>query len=133
LIEANLRDLDGRRIAVFGVAYKGNVSDARNSPGLQLARRLTDRASTAGEENGGVAVRLHDPHVDDESVDADLVSFEGALRGADALVLATGHDEFGALTPSDVAPLMRGRLIVDAKALLDPEDWRRGGFDVEEI
>ncbi|WP_254547453.1 nucleotide sugar dehydrogenase [Halomarina pelagica] len=127
--------LDGKRLAVLGVAYKGNVDDTRNSPGLRVAQMLRaaeqERPAVAdGGEHQGVETRLHDPHVSDDDGSLGLVSLETALDGADAIVVTTDHDEFRSLSPAKAAERMRGRLLVDTKGLLDENAWRDAGFDV---
>lgn len=134
LLKEELGTLDGRTVAVLGVAYKGNVDDTRNSPGLRLLRELrqpstTDPQAAITATDGGHAVvdtRLHDPHVEDE--DLDLLSLEAALHGADAAVVATDHDEFADIDPETARDLMAGHLVVDAKAVLDDEAWADAGF-----
>ncbi|MFC7157960.1 nucleotide sugar dehydrogenase [Halomarina halobia] len=128
-------DLDGKRLAILGVAYKGNVDDARNSPGLRLARmlRATEQEQPAvadGGEHMGVEMRLHDPHVSDDDGSMGLVSLETALDGADAIVVTTDHDEYRDLSPTEAADRMRGRLLVDTKGLMDENAWRDADFDV---
>jgi UDP-N-acetyl-D-mannosaminuronic acid dehydrogenase len=122
LLEDNLGDLDGRTVAILGVAYKANVSDTRSSPALLLADRL--------QSNYDVDLALTDPHVDDQTL--QLYDFETAVADADAAVVMTDHDEYAALEPADLDGL-RGHLVVDTKAVLDRESWGAVGFTVERI
>jgi UDP-N-acetyl-D-mannosaminuronate dehydrogenase len=48
-------------------------------------------------------------------------------------VIAADHDEYRSLRPERVAELMSGRVVIDAKAMLDAEQWRTAGFDVVRI
>ncbi|RDI69622.1 nucleotide sugar dehydrogenase [Halopelagius longus] len=137
LLESELGTLDDARVAVLGVAYKGNVDDTRRSPGLRLARSLSSRTSdrrasalTDGGsyvETGGAEVRLHDPYVDDEEI--DLRPLDDALGGADAVVITSDHDDFEDIDAERAASLVDNRLVVDATATLDAEEWRAAGFD----
>ncbi|MDS0295115.1 nucleotide sugar dehydrogenase [Halogeometricum luteum] len=140
LLEGELGGLDGTTVAVLGVAYKGNVDDARHSPGLRLVERLTasdiEEACTAAADGGHAAqntvdVRAHDPHVDNEAI--DLVDLETALTGADAAVVSAGHDVFRDIDPAEAAELMDGRVVLDGFSLLDGEAWRDAGFEYVEI
>jgi UDP-N-acetyl-D-mannosaminuronic acid dehydrogenase len=121
LLEDALGDVDGRSVAVLGVAYKGNVGDIRESPGLALADHLT---------SNGVDVTLTDAHVDDEHL--RLEPFEEAVAGADAAVIVTDHDEYVELTPSDLDSL-GNPVVVDTKGVLDRERFRRAGFEVYRV
>jgi hypothetical protein len=53
-----------------------------------------------------------------------------AVRGADCLVLLTDHAEFAVLKPQVVGPLMRHRLLVDARGCVNPQEWVAEGFQV---
>jgi UDP-N-acetyl-D-mannosaminuronic acid dehydrogenase len=138
LLAGELGPLDGASVAVLGVAYKGNVDDARHSPGLRLVERLTatDAQEVAAAPDGGqwvddVDVRVHDPHVEND--DVDLMELDAALKGADAVVVAAGHDAFRDVDPADAAELMDGRVVVDGVSVLDGTAWRDAGFDYVEI
>jgi UDP-N-acetyl-D-glucosamine dehydrogenase len=86
-IELALNDqtkpIRGSKIALLGVAYKGGVSDIRESPALRIIELLTAR---------GADLVYHDPFVP-ELREAALKSqpLDGALAGADAVVLVTAH------------------------------------------
>jgi UDP-N-acetyl-D-mannosaminuronic acid dehydrogenase len=130
LLEAELTEFEDAKIAVLGVAYKGNVSDTRMSPGLRLARELGTRESTALAADGGTAgcreIAIHDPHVSDPTL--DLTDLESATRDADAVVLTTDHDEFETLDPATISERMTGNVIVDTRAMLDQTAWAEAGF-----
>jgi UDP-N-acetyl-D-mannosaminuronic acid dehydrogenase len=131
LLDDELDSLAESSVAILGVAYKGNVADARESPGLRLAEVLQARtqvAGAAGAGTAGVDVRLHDPYVTDQRF--ALAPFEEALTGADAIVVATDHDEYAALDPEDVAAQLTGNVVVDAKGLLDRDSWKAAGLRV---
>lgn len=132
-LESAVGSLDGRTVAILGVAYKGNVNDTRNSPGLRLAAALRSRphARAAALTDGGdpeTTVRLHDPCVADDSL--DLLPLESALVGADAAIVAANHDAFRDIDPSMAADLMAGRVVVDPLAALDHDAWSAAGFEV---
>jgi UDP-N-acetyl-D-mannosaminuronic acid dehydrogenase len=145
LVRAHLGDLSGRRVAVLGVAYKGNVADVRQSPTLRLADALSET---------GADVRFHDSHVraehaspvraddasrvlvdgpDDGASPIELESLGDATTDADAIVLMTDHDEYGRLDPARLAERMATRVVVDAKAIIDRDEWTANGFDVSQV
>jgi len=136
LLAKELGSLADSRIAILGVAYKGNVDDIRNSPGLSLARRLqstTDTATASVSTDGGtsVGVTLNDPHVEDQTL--NLQPIEVATGGVDAVVVTTDHDEYTQLDPAAVSVQMAGDLVVDTKAVLDEDEWQKTGLRVERI
>jgi UDP-N-acetyl-D-mannosaminuronic acid dehydrogenase len=140
LLRGALGTLEGRRVAVLGIAYKGDVDDARNSPGVQLVATLRGEVAahgteapihvpvTDGGDGAGPSVLVSDPHVTDPAY--GVVDVETALAGADAAVIAADHDAYRDIDPDQVADLMAGRVIVDAKGLLDADAWRAAGFDL---
>ena len=105
------------RIAVLGVAYKGNVGDTRESPALRFIRLA---------ENEGLQVRVCDPLV--SQFEYELHPLEEAVRNSDCLVVLTDHSRFREIDPTAVAELMRARNLVDSRNLLDHERWRAAGF-----
>ena len=133
LLEDALGTLAETRLAVFGLAYKGNVADTRNSPARRFVERLTSRAASTVATDGGevlAEVRVHDPHVGDADIPIDDAAT--ALDGADALVFMTDHDEFEELSPGTVAERMAGDVVVDARGLTD-ESWHAAGLDVRRL
>jgi UDP-N-acetyl-D-mannosaminuronic acid dehydrogenase len=137
LVDSNLGGLTGKRIAVLGVAYKGDVDDVRNSPGLAIARQLQDtvaEASASVSPDGGdppVTVRLNDPHVEDQTL--DLQSLDEATQGVDAVVITTDHDAYTEIDAERLAARMAGDLVVDTKAIVDRHAWKQAGLDVIQI
>ncbi len=136
LLEELLSDLDGKRIAVFGVAYKGNVDDTRMSPGLELVRELQheQKPSTPATDGGAPdtpGVAIHDPHVVDSTL--RLLDAEDAVAGAHAVVITADHDEFTELDPGRLRGLMAEPNVVDTKGMLDVDRWRNAGFDVRRV
>jgi UDP-N-acetyl-D-glucosamine/UDP-N-acetyl-D-galactosamine dehydrogenase len=83
------KELKGSRILMMGLTFKPNVSDIRNSKAIGLAKSLVD---------SGTHVDAYDPYLDDEVVGSFGLTMPGDLSEMagryDALVVATGHDEF---------------------------------------
>ena len=137
LLREELGELAGQRIAVLGVAYKGNVGDVRMSPGLKLAHELQhgDRPREMAAADGGTPtppeIRLHDPNVDDPTL--ELMDLETATTGANAAVVTTDHDAFEAFDPEAFRERMADPVVIDTKAILEPAAWKREGFTVRRI
>jgi UDP-N-acetyl-D-mannosaminuronic acid dehydrogenase len=125
LLSATLGDLEGARVALLGVAYKGGVSDVRETPSLVIAEELLER--------GVEEPRLTDPYVDSDKIGYELLSLEDSLNDVDAAVLVTDHPEYGALSPKTFVNRMRGNVIVDTRAMLDEDRWETAGFDMYQV
>lgn len=116
-LRQRMGSLGGRRVAVFGVAYKGNVDDVRESPSTDIIRLL--KAHDA-------QVTIYDPHV--HQYEYDLSGLREALDGAEVLLMTTGHDEFAFLEPNTVAERMASPVVYDLVAILNEARWTEAGF-----
>ncbi len=110
------------KIAVLGLAYKGNVDDMRESPALRVVALLREQ---------GVRLGIHDPHVADAPCPNG--SLEDAVQDADCLVLLTDHAEYRDIDPAAIASLMRGRILFDTRNALDHGVWEQSGFRVRRL
>jgi UDPglucose 6-dehydrogenase len=111
--------LRGRRIALWGVAFKAGTDDVRESPALRVAQLLID---------DGAEVVAYDPEAS-----ADILTMASspveAARGADVLLVATEWPQFAEVDMTEVAAVMKGYRVVDSRNLLDPSVVRKAGLD----
>jgi UDPglucose 6-dehydrogenase len=109
----------GRRIGMWGVAFKAGTDDVRESPALRVAQLLLDE---------GAEIVAYDPEAR-----ADLVTMAPsaveAARDADVLLVATEWPEFAEVDMTEVASVMKGYRVVDSRNLLDPTAVRAAGLD----
>lgn len=113
------------KIAVLGAAFKPNSDDIRDSPALDVARRLHEL---------GARVVITDPKALPlvHKVAPELTTeerIETALSGASLVILATEWADFTALDPRRCAELVRETIIMDARNALDPAQWREAGWE----
>jgi len=113
------------RVAVLGAAFKPLSDDVRDSPALEVARRLHD---------AGAHVTVYDPqaNVSARSVAPELTyaaNVNAALRKADVVLHLTEWAEFADLDPTEVRRVARGSVIIDARNALDPARWLAAGWD----
>jgi len=114
------KNIRGSKIALLGVAYKPNIKDIQLTPAEEIWRRLT--------EMGG-EISIHDPMYVGEVVFGTKVrSMDGAVRGADCIVIATGHKEFKSLDLETLGKSMRSKVLVDGRNIVDPDVAARAGF-----
>ena len=120
VIEAVGGDVDGRVVAAWGLAFKARTDDIRDSPAIDVIRRLIARGAT---------VRAYDPAVrgplDGIEVCEDAYA---ACEGAEVLVVLTEWDEFRWLDFDKVADVMKQLAIVDSRNVLDRTAVARRGF-----
>jgi UDPglucose 6-dehydrogenase len=126
-LQARLGDLDGKRIAVLGLAFKPDTNDMRDAPSLVLVELL--RAQ-------GAEVRAWDPLVTGHpKLNGALVGTSAleAVTGADAAVVVTEWPEIASIANAETLEAMRTPLIIDGRNFLDPEAVRAAGFEYEGI
>ncbi len=116
-----LGSLRGKKIAVLGIAYKGNVGDTRESPSLEVIKRL---------KKEGVICRVHDPYVDPENSPEKLVSLEEAVENADMVIITTDHGVFRDIDPGHIGSLVAEKILFDTRHIVNGEEWAGAGWDV---
>ncbi|WP_285769004.1 nucleotide sugar dehydrogenase [Peribacillus sp. SI8-4] len=104
-----LEGIERPKVAVFGLSYKGNVDDIRESPAIDVVNILM------GMEHMEVA--LHDPHV--QSGMLPIVSVEDAVNDADLILVLTDHDEFKLMDYDELANRMANKMILDTRNCID--------------
>ncbi|MFB5195221.1 nucleotide sugar dehydrogenase [Neobacillus sp. KR4-4] len=98
-----MKNVDGKVVTVFGLTYKGNVDDIRESPAMEIYEML--------KEQGQFEVRAYDPHVQLNWV---IASMEEAVSGSDLIVVLSDHDEFKLFGETDLVK-MNNKRIFDTK------------------
>ncbi|MFW6029126.1 MAG: nucleotide sugar dehydrogenase [Halanaerobiales bacterium] len=102
--EHNIRDIS--KIGIYGLAYKENVDDTRESPTLQLLKRM--------DEHLAFGVKVFDPFVKKRIVDHQFMNFEDFLNEIEILVIMVGHDHI-----KNSLPLIEDKLVLDTKNICD--------------
>jgi UDPglucose 6-dehydrogenase len=121
--------LQGKQMAVLGLAFKGGTDDIRESPALRVIKELLEE---------GARLRVHDPRAM-EATQQELPPQAGRLeycsspyeaaRGADVLLILTPWQEYRELDWKRIHEAMEVPVIVDGRNLLDPEVLRAADFE----
>jgi len=122
VVDLVLQDLEGinsPNVAVWGVAYKGDVGDLRESPAVEVVEGL---------KGHGVGVAAYDPHVPPDEF--PLSSLDECVQDADSVVILTDHREFRFIDPLSVGGEMRRKSLIDTRNCVDHARWREAGFRV---
>jgi len=124
------KDLKGKRIAMWGLAFKAGTDDMREAPSLTLIAALLDE---------GVSICAHDPAASDHArallgnrIDYAETNYE-ALSGADALVVVTDWNEYRHPDFERVKRALKQPVIVDGRNLYDVEKMRELGLRYHSI
>ena len=118
--------LNGKTVAIWGLAFKPETDDMREAPSLILIDLLV---------KAGATVRVYDPVAMEECQRriGDKVIYAhdmyDAADGADALMLVTEWKEFRIPNTDTLLSKMHGRLILDGRNILDGEELHQAGFE----
>ena len=127
-IQNKLKNLEGRVIAIWGLAFKPKTSDTREAPAQVLIKALLE---------AGARVQASDPRAIDETKNV-LGDRQGlvyvndlydAVNGADALAIITEWDIYKQPDFNRIKNLMKQPVIIDGRNLYSLEDMKRRGFD----
>ncbi|MGW1997886.1 UDP-glucose dehydrogenase family protein [Embleya sp. NPDC001921] len=114
----------GRRVAVFGAAFKPNSDDIRDSPALNVAAQV--------QLQGG-EVTVYDPKAMDNArkmypgLTFAETAFDAA-RGAHVVLHLTEWPEFREMDPVELGEIVAQRRVLDGRNALDPVRWRGAGW-----
>ncbi|MDQ6600382.1 nucleotide sugar dehydrogenase [Bacillus salipaludis] len=98
-----MKNVDGKVVTVFGLTYKGNVDDIRESPAMEILEML--------KEQNHFEVRAYDPHVQLNWVINDIAA---AVNESDLIVVLSDHDEFKVIEEHKLVN-MKNKRIFDTK------------------
>jgi UDPglucose 6-dehydrogenase len=124
-VRSALWTLRGKKIAVLGLAFKGGTDDIRESPAILLINSLLQE---------GCQIAAYDPAARErgrEALNAGVRFAEDsydAARDADALLILTEWEEFGALDLKKLKTALKYPIIIDGRNLYDPELMSENGF-----
>lgn len=119
-------DLQGRRVAVLGLAYKPDVDDLRESPAVEIAHQLV---------KAGAEVCAYEPFRTDFPLTGATMTtnLEDTLADAEVILLLVGHTQFKTLSPQELAKLTPTRLVLDAVNAWPRDAWNKAGFTIEKL
>ena len=124
-VQKHFGSLKGKRLAVWGLAFKPRTDDMREAPSVPLIRGFLD---------AGAAVQAYDPEAMEvaRGIFGSKITYAdngyAALTGADALVIVTEWNEFREPDFARMRKLMRGAVIFDGRNLYKPDQIRAHGF-----
>ena len=120
------KELKGKTIAMWGLAFKPETDDMREAPALVLIDKLL---------GAGATVKVYDPVAMDECRRrlGEAVTYAtdmyDAATDADALILVTEWKELRMPNVETLLLKMKGRLILDGRNILDGEELQQAGFE----
>jgi UDPglucose 6-dehydrogenase len=129
IAEALGGDVNGKTVAVLGLAFKPETDDMRDSPTIPIIKGLQEQ---------GAKIRAYDPQAaaNAKSIFQDVTYCDDAYEtatGADVLVLATEWNEFRALNFGRIRKALNQPVIVDLRNVYDPQRMKAEGFTYHSV
>jgi UDP-N-acetyl-D-mannosaminuronic acid dehydrogenase len=109
-------------VTIFGVAYKANIDDTRETPALKLIKLC---------EKEGWNIKIYDPLVN--RFEYPLLSLEDSVKDSDLIIIEVGHNEFKKLDPRQIGTLMRHRNVIDTSNIIDELYFLEEGFKIKKL
>jgi UDP-N-acetyl-D-mannosaminuronic acid dehydrogenase len=107
-------------VTIFGVAYKGNVDDTRETPALKLIKLC---------EREGWNVKVYDPLV--KVFEYPLLPLEEAVRDTDLIIIEADHSEFKNINSKVIFTLVRNRNIIDTRNIMNWKEFLDEKFKIK--
>jgi UDPglucose 6-dehydrogenase len=117
-------DLTKYKIAVLGATFKPDSDDVRDSPALDIAAQLQAAGAivVVHDPQGIEPARKRFPNLQYQKVVTD------ALKDADLILHLTEWKEYRQIDPAAIAPLVKSKIIIDGRNMLDRALWRKAGW-----
>jgi UDPglucose 6-dehydrogenase len=117
----------GKRVAALGLSYKGETDDVRESPAIEIIRKLLQ---------AGARVTAYDPAATERAKEVlppgENLSYVGSLyeavKGADAAVILTDWSEFAKIDLERLKQALLFPIVIDGRNLYDPQVMHESGF-----
>lgn len=121
--------VQNKTIAILGLAFKANTDDIRYSPAIATISKLLEL---------GASIQAYDPQAM-ESMKQEFpfitycASTQGAVRNADAVIIMTEWDDFKLMDIDQIGSLLKQRILVDARNIIEPALLHKYGFIFDNI
>ncbi|WP_422123977.1 nucleotide sugar dehydrogenase [Planococcus sp. X10-3] len=121
MIQRIVAHIDAPKVAVLGLAFKGNIDDIRESPSMEILTHLKMK---------NVNYIAYDPHVKENKVGGQTQSLDEAVQNADLIVILTDHQIFKDYIAEEVGSTMENKIIFDTKNAISRAAYEKAGFSV---
>ncbi|MDZ7798475.1 MAG: UDP-glucose/GDP-mannose dehydrogenase family protein [Patescibacteria group bacterium] len=127
--EKILKNLKNKQITIFGLAFKNNTDDIRESAAIEIIKRLQKK---------GAKVQAYDPVAQKNAAKVlnNIIFWEDpykACENSQALIIATEWPHYKDFDWKKIKHLLRRPIVLDGRNLLDPEKMKKLGFIYESI
>jgi UDPglucose 6-dehydrogenase len=125
-LQETLKIIKGKTIGLLGLAFKPETDDLRDAPALSIARQLLEMGARikAYDPIANEACRRQHPELKVEYASNAVELAEDC----DALVIVTEWEEFRQLDLQQLASVMRSKILIDGRNMLDQATVNKAGF-----
>jgi UDPglucose 6-dehydrogenase len=116
-------NVKGKTIASWGLTFKANTDDLRDSPAIAILSTLRDMGANIRAYDSAARGVENYPWI--ERCDSALE----ACASADALAILTEWPEFSQVNPHEVKSHLKQAVVVDGRNILNPAEWKSAGFE----
>lgn len=124
MLKKSAKDLTGASAVIFGITFKENCPDVRNSKVFDIINILRENK---------INIQIIDPWANDpEALEENNIKLTpiGEIKPADCLIFAVAHDEFKNLTVGELEKILsEKKIILDVKSIFDKQMLMRSGFN----
>ncbi len=117
-------DLNGKRIAIWGISFKPKTDDIRDAPAMTIIPKL--------QEMGAKIIAFDPVAVKNARKELKNVEFAPqpleAVKNCDAVVIMTEWNTFRYLDPEKIKQNMKSPVIIDGRNIYEPDEMRKAGF-----
>jgi UDPglucose 6-dehydrogenase len=119
--------LRGKKLAALGLSFKGDTDDIRDSPAIDVIRKLLDAGATVSAYDPAAIERAQSVLPLSENMQYAQSAYEAA-EGADAVLILTDWKEFAALDLLQLNQVLRFPIVIDGRNLYSPSVMLEHGF-----
>jgi UDPglucose 6-dehydrogenase len=130
LLELMNNDVAGKTIAILGLAFKANTDDIRYSPAITTIKELLSRDALIKAYDPAAMNNMKKYHFPDITY---CQSAYEAITGADAIIVLTEWQEFKDLDWATVSTLVKSKILVDMRNIVEPALLNSLGFTWDDI
>jgi UDPglucose 6-dehydrogenase len=119
--------LRGKRVAALGLAYKGETDDVRESPAIDIIRKMLQAGARVTAYDPAATERAKEVLPPSENLRYAATLYE-AVTGADAAVILTDWKEFAKIDLERLKQALKFPIVIDGRNLYDPQVMLEHGF-----
>lgn len=116
--------LMGKRITIWGAAFKPDTDDIRDSPALAVAHKLQELGATVTVTDPQALDNARKVHPELDYIDDPFA----AVQDADLLLHLTEWPQYSHIDPHRLAPRAANAKVIDGRGTLNADRWREAGW-----